>query len=215
LTKTKKENGDLEQYKQKLESQIQNLEKEESNSKAPRDASLYNEKIINDEIEAFSNLKTQLQKYGLDIGEDIPKFVHVVDSINELGFDINKVLTPYQNSVLLKVKYDIFDRQINEMNNEKLRLEQSICVLQAQERLHAQRMYIYEELESMGLGLNKLRFLRNTIVEIAAENSISSTMAVQEFFKSLEKKHDIKLRPYLQDNPQQHNGKSPDKVRLQ
>jgi hypothetical protein len=151
----------------------------------------------------------------LDIGEDIPKFVHVVDSINELGFDINKVLTPYQNSVLLKVKYDIFDRQINEMNNEKLRLEQSICVLQAQERLHAQRMYIYEELESMGLGLNKLRFLRNTIVEIAAENTIRTTMAVQEFFKSLEKKHDIKLRPYLQDNPQQHNGKSPDKVRLQ
>lgn len=64
IDKKKKENGDLEQYKQKLESQIQNLEKEESNSKAHRDASLYNEKIINDEIEAFSNLKTQLQKYG-------------------------------------------------------------------------------------------------------------------------------------------------------
>jgi hypothetical protein len=52
IDKKKKENGDLEQYKQ-------NLEKEESNSKAPRDASLYNEKIINDEIEAFSKLKSR------------------------------------------------------------------------------------------------------------------------------------------------------------
>jgi hypothetical protein len=58
------------------------------------------------------------------------------------------------------------------------------------ESLRAQRMYVYDELEAMGLGLNRLRILRDTIGEIAAENSINSTMAVQEFFKSLEQQYD-------------------------
>jgi hypothetical protein len=73
------------------------------------------------------------------------------------------------------------------------------------ESLHAQRMYVYDELEAMGFGLNELRILRNTIGEIAAENNISSAMAVQEFFKSLEKEYDIKLRPQFQNNQQQYN----------
>jgi hypothetical protein len=49
------------------------------------------------------------------------------------------------------------------------------------ESLHAQRMYVYDELEAMRFGLNELRILRNTIREIAAKNNISSAMAVQEF----------------------------------
>jgi hypothetical protein len=59
----------------KIISMLETLGVDKTNLNNPRDASLYNEKIINDEIEAFSNLNTRLQKYGLDIGEDIPKFV--------------------------------------------------------------------------------------------------------------------------------------------
>jgi len=54
-----------------------------------------------------------------------------------------------------------------------------LSVLQNRESLHAQRMSVYDELEDMGLGLNELRLLRNTIGEIAAENNIGSTMAVE------------------------------------
>jgi hypothetical protein len=130
----------------------------------------------------------------LDFVKDIPKFVQLLDSIKELGFDVNKVLSPYQDSVLLDTRHKILNHQINDMSNAKLGLQQSISVLQNIEGHHAQRMYVYDELESMGLGLNELRILRNTIGEIAAENNIKSTMAVQEFFKSLERQYDIKLR---------------------
>jgi hypothetical protein len=75
----------------------------------------------------------------------------------------------------------MLNHQINDMSNEKLGLEQSISVLQNIEEHHAQRMYVYDKLEAMGLGLNELRILRNTIGEIAAENNINSTMAVRVF----------------------------------
>jgi hypothetical protein len=209
IEEKKNENTKLEDYKRNLESQIQKLQKEEANSKTRRDAALYNEKTTNEEIESFIDLKTGLKVYRLDF-EDIPKFVQLLDSIKELGFDINKVLSPYQDSVLLDTRHKMLNHQINDMSNAKLGLEQSISVLQNIEEHHAQRMYVYDKLEAMGLGLNELRILRNTIGEIAAENNINSTMAVQEFFKSLERQYDIKLMSQFQNNQQQYNKKPHD-----
>jgi hypothetical protein len=210
IEEKKKENTELEQYKQRLESQIQTLEKEEANSRSRRDAALCDEKTTNENIQSFIDLKAKLRIYGLDFLTDIPKFVQVVNSVKELGFDVNKVLSPYQDSVHLDIRHKILTSQINEMSNAKLRLEQNISALRNMESLRAQRMYVYDELEAMGLGLNELRLLRNTIGEIAAENDISSTMAVQEFFKSLEKQYDIKLRSQFQNIQQQYNNKPHD-----
>jgi hypothetical protein len=207
IDEKKNERTKLEDYKRDLISQIQKLQKEEASSKTRRDAALYNEKTTNEEIESFIDLKTELKIYGLDFAKDIPEFVQLVDSIKEGGFDVNKVLSPYQDSVLLDIKHKIFSRQINDVSNTILKLEQNVSFLRNMESLHAQRMD--DELESIGFGLNKLRVLRNTIREIAAENNTSSTMAVEEFFKSLEKQYDIKLRSQFQNNQQQYNNTNP------
>jgi hypothetical protein len=209
IDEKKNENTKLEDYKEDLESQILELQKEEADSKNRLDTALYNEKTTNEEIESVIDLKAQLKIYGLNIDEDIHKFVQLVNDINELGFDVNKVLSPYQDLVLLDTKHKMLNDQINDMSNTKLGLQQSISFLQNIERHRAQRMYVYDELEAMGLGLNELRLLRNTIGEIAAENNIGSTMAVQEFFQCLEKQYDIKLRSQFQNNQQQYNNTRP------
>ena len=209
IEEKKSENTNLEEYKRNLESQIRKLQKEEANSRTRRDAALYDEKTTNQEIESFIDLKTELKAYGLNIDEDIQKFVQIVNDIKELGFNINRILSSYQDLVLLDIKYKMLNDQISDMSNVKLGLEQSISVLQNIERHRAQRMYVYDELEAMGLRLNESRILRNTIGEIAAENNISSTMAVQEFFQCLEKQYDIKLRSQFQNNQQQYNNARP------
>jgi hypothetical protein len=209
IEEKKNENTKLEDYKEDLESQIQKLQKEEANSKNRLDTALYNEKTTNEEIESLIDLKTQLKIYGLNIAEDIQKFAQIVNDINKLGFDVKKVLSPYQDSVLLDTRHKMLNDQINDMSNTKLGLQQSISFLQNIVRHHSQRMYVYDELEAMGLGLNELRLLRNTIGEIAAENNIGSTMAVQEFFQCLEKQYDIKLRSQFQNNQQQYNNTKP------
>ena len=103
------------------------------------------------------------------------------------------------------MKRKILNDQIDEMTNGKLRLEQSCSVLQNMEAVHRRRLNCYYELESMGLGLNELSLLRNTIVEIATENNINSYAAVLDFFKFLEKVYDIKIGSRLQNNHQQYN----------
>ena len=56
----------------------------------------------------------------------------------------------------------------------------------------------------MGFGLTKLKILRNAIKEIAAEDNISSSQAVDKFFEFVEKHYDIKLRQKVQEAQQQH-----------
>ena len=47
----------------------------------------------------------------------------------------------------------------------------------------------------MGLGFNYLKILYNTIREIASENDIIYSLAVvEQFFESLERQYDIKLK---------------------
>lgn len=46
---------------------------------------------------------------------------------------------------------------------------------------HTQAISVYEQLASMGLGLGELTILVNTITELAKENGISESMAVNKF----------------------------------
>ena len=46
---------------------------------------------------------------------------------------------------------------------------------------HTQTISVYEQLACMGLGLRELTFLVNTITELAKENGISESMAVNKF----------------------------------
>ena len=56
----------------------------------------------------------------------------------------------------------------------------------------------------MGFGLTKLKILRNAIKEIAAEDNISFSLAVDKFFEFVEKHYDIKLGQKVQEAQQQH-----------
>ena len=60
--------------------------------------------------------------------------------------------------------------------------------------MHNQRLYVFDEIEAMGFGLNELRLLRNTICEIAYENNTSKDEAFKEFFKFVERTYDVNLK---------------------
>src|SRR5437763_42356 len=59
---------------------------------------------------------------------------------------------------------------------------------------HRQRMLIYEDLEKMGLGLEKLKLLNNTINELALENYIPQSTAVDMFFADLTETCEKKIK---------------------
>ena len=71
-------------------------------------------------------------------------------------------------------------------------LKQNCSILQHMACFHFQKLSVCDELKSMGLGLNELRLLRNTIKEMAAEKGTNYKDDVNQFFESHEKPYDIK-----------------------
>jgi hypothetical protein len=73
-------------------------------------------------------------------------------------------------------------------------LERNCVILENMIGVNYQKLSLCDELRSMGLGFNYLKLLCNTIREIASENGIIYSLAVEQFFESLERQYDMKLK---------------------
>jgi hypothetical protein len=73
-------------------------------------------------------------------------------------------------------------------------LEPNCVILENRISVNYQKLSLIDELSSIGLGFNYLKILCNTIREIAAENGIIYSLAVEQIFESLGRQYDIKLK---------------------
>jgi len=181
-------------------------EEEASYANELRDAALENEKTTVTELREYSNFKAELRRCGISssIADDARKLVQVIYGIKQRGYDVKKILSEYSDIEFMQIKHDILSNQNRELEHRKMDLQSQCSFFESQVNLHSQRLYVYDELDSMGFGLTKLKIIRNTIKEIAAENNIIDyRMAVDRFFESLEQQYDIKLRQKPQKEEEQ------------
>ncbi|HEX5891796.1 MAG TPA: helix-turn-helix domain-containing protein [Nitrososphaeraceae archaeon] len=197
--------------KRALKKDIQNLQKQKKISEEQasaandlRDAALENEKVTVAELREYSKFKTELGKYGLSVDVDTRKLVQVIYGIKQRGYDVKKVLSEYSDIEFTQEKRDMLSTQVRALEDKIVNLRNQYSFLESQVNLHSQRLYVYDELDSMGFGLTKLKILRNAIKEIAAEDNISFSLAVDKFFEFVEKHYDIKLRQKVQEAQQQN-----------
>jgi hypothetical protein len=73
-------------------------------------------------------------------------------------------------------------------------LEPNCVILENRISVNYQKLSLIDELSSIGLGFNYLKILCNTIREIASENGIIYSLAVEQIFESLGRQYDIKLK---------------------
>ena len=103
-------------------------------------------------------------------------------------------MSEYLDLLFIKENRDIFCRQISEVKDEKMRLQDERYFLKAEISRHSQRLYTYDELESIGIGIRELKIFCNAIKEIAAENGISYRVAIEQLFGYLQEEYGIKIR---------------------
>ena len=146
--------------KSTLKQKIQNLKQEErlsqqkaSYAKELCEAALENEKTTVAELKEYSKLKAELEKHGLSIENDFPKFVQVVHGIKQYEWDDNKILSDYSDEQIKQIKCDLRSTQIKESEDKITRLQSECDFLKSQVDQHTQRLYVYAELKSMGFGL--------------------------------------------------------------
>ena len=204
IEQKKNEKRTLKQDIEKLHKEKQEAQQEASYANELRDAALENEKTTVAKLREYSNLKAGLKKYDLDIHTDIPKFVKLVNSIKHYSYNVHQVLSEFEDLQSLKFQCEYLGKRVNQLVNQKKSLEQSCSILQDMASFHSQKLSACDELKSMGLGLNKLRLMINSIKEIAAENNIIDyRLAIDKFFEFLEQRYDIKLRQKVLDEQQQ------------
>ncbi|MCC2647443.1 MAG: hypothetical protein K0R16_246 [Nitrososphaeraceae archaeon] len=194
----------------KIEETKETLEMETSAAKELHDAALQDEKKTTTKLRKCWNLIEELEKHGLDIyNEDISKFVKLIKSLREeYGFNVKEVISEFQDLQSLKLQLEYLPNRVNELVKRKLMLEQNCVILENRISVHYQKLALIDELSSMGLGINYLKILCNTIREIAAENGKSYRIAIEQLFEWVEKLYGaIKLRQKVQEQEQSEYAK--------
>jgi hypothetical protein len=204
IEQKKNENRALKKNIQNLQKQKKISEEEASAANDLRDAALENEKVTVAELREFTKFKTELGKYGLSVVDDTRKLVRVIYGVKQRNeYDVGKILSEYSDIEFMQEKRDMLSKLVRALEDKIVDLRNQYSFLESQVNLHSQRLYVYDELDSMGFGLTKLKILRNAIKEIAAEDNISSSQGVDKFFEFVEKHYDIKLRQKVQEAQQQ------------
>jgi hypothetical protein len=206
----KKEISRLDEETRKQHEEIKSLKEtkrelkiETSTAKELRDVSLQEEKTTTAELKEYSNFKTELRKYGIPI-DDLPKLVQLLYGIRQHGYDVEKVLSEYQDLQFFKDNRAKVWRQTREWEEKKTKLQEECSYLEGEVSRHSQRLSIYYELESLGFGIRELKILCNAIKEIAAENGKSYRVAIEQFLERVEKLYGgIKIRQKIHEEKEE------------
>jgi hypothetical protein len=152
------EKGRLEAKINELNDQKWRLIGDISNLEARHLAALDDQKITEDNLKWYSDLKAELGKNGLAV-DDISQLVKVASGIKQHGFNTEQVLNEFSNLELLKIQCQGYQGSLARLKNQYDTLNRDCSFLQQMVSSHNQSLSTYQELEAMGFGLKELRFL--------------------------------------------------------
>jgi hypothetical protein len=193
IREKKDEKTRLEEEIEKLNVQISTLTQEKRNCESLRDQALLEKEMTISELRWYSNLKSELKKYSIQV-DDVLEFVRLVNNLRQYSnFDVEKVINEFWDLELLRTNHDKLQQDTYSLKNDINSLEQERSTLEADIKIHNQTISTYNSLKTMGFGLKELDFLYDTINEIATENNIPVAKAVKKFLLDVEEQYDKKL----------------------
>ena len=133
-------------------------------------------------------LKRELADRGLEF-DSIHALVNTIEDIHTLGFDAKKIISKVSESDVLETRKNALKVEITKLQKEQASEAIKLEMLKQNSSTHTQAISVYKQLASMGLGLGELTILVNTITELAKENGISESMAVNKFLDDVTQKY--------------------------
>jgi hypothetical protein len=178
--------------KGKLKQETEELEQKILDARSRLDIALNEEATTRDELNQFSSFKAELKKNGVDM-LDNPRFMRAVVGVRSLGFDPRVMVEKLSNIQRLEIDQKALEEKVEFLEKKSQELQLECSNLEKEELVHSYRISIYQDLESMGMGIKELKLLWNTIKEIAAVNNISADEASVKFFSDVRQQYDDKL----------------------
>ncbi|HJS64375.1 MAG TPA: hypothetical protein VJ767_05905 [Nitrososphaeraceae archaeon] len=188
-----KKREEIQKIEQQLKEKNQNLislNDETTAAENRLNKTLENENISSETIEWNYRTKKELENNGIPVNE-LDLFIQCVKGIKNLNYDVRKVLAKYS-------EYEYFVDLIESQKHIHEKMKKDIAAAEFQlaqlnPRINDKRLKLSKifQLEKMGFGLEQLRYLHNTIKEIAKENDIGTDTAVEKFFNDLDDYEEI------------------------
>jgi hypothetical protein len=146
---------------------------------------LEDENITSETIQWINMTKRQLESNGIRSNE-IDSFIQCINGIKSLNYDVKKVLEKYSEHESLDISIESQKHILEKIRKDIETAKFELSFLNPRINTHRLKLSNLFQLESMGFGLEDLRYLLNTIKEIAKENNINTTNAVEKFFNDLD-----------------------------
>jgi hypothetical protein len=181
---------ELEKKLQDLEDEISTLEEQKSELEKGRDLALEQKRKATEEMKSYFDVKQELAKYNISMTEDIQKFARTVKGIAKYRYEPQEVLREFEDNQYLISRRQAQEIIIDEKQKNLAKLKQHDRLLRHAINSHSEKLSLYNELEHSGFGLNELRRLLNTILDITSSYGID---AADKFFKDIETQYDAKL----------------------
>jgi hypothetical protein len=133
------------------------LEQKKSELQISHELMLEQKKKAEYEIKSFLNYKQELEKLGISMTNDMPRFANMVKSIAEYGYDPQRVLEEFRDSQYHQDKLRALKIAINEAQEHFERLESQNSSILKSIGFHSNKADLYNELDFAGFGITELR----------------------------------------------------------
>ncbi|MGB6528482.1 MAG: helix-turn-helix domain-containing protein [Candidatus Nitrosopolaris sp.] len=182
----------LEEEIEKSKAQIGTLREQKEDAELLRDTALQDGKITSIRLKWYSDLKAELEKYGISV-DDISKLAKLVNNLKQYQYNVENVINEFMDLEIRRLNYKYLQENMPPLENRKTYLERECSTLETMKSMHYQVLSKYHDLEIMGFGLNQLQYLWTTVNEIALENNIPPKEAVTKFLSDVERQYNNKL----------------------
>jgi hypothetical protein len=184
--------------KESLEAEIRKINKERDLAEVNYKKSLYRSNITAQALEEYEMVRDYLSGYGLGTA-DLHKLMLALQNVEKHRFDLHQIMKKISNNQSLADE-ELELRKKLALGREELEATKNTSkVLEMDMEQNAIKISYYNDLSSLGFGLEEMKSLKNALVEIAeAKNSGSSASnpadTVKLFFKRLEEYGDLEAR---------------------
>jgi CENP-B N-terminal DNA-binding domain len=191
----KKEKEKLEDSIQKLSQQINESEKVEKEKRQEIQRLSNITKKLSSHYNLFSIIKYKLGQYGIDM-ENLDQFVNCVVGISKENYDVTNVLELIGDYKNLLYYIEFYKNEVEAKKEELNQFNQEINYSKGVLDSYMIKLEFIEELEKMGFGINELKILYDTLMEIGRENINTTNIKTfqdikKEFFNDLKNYDEI------------------------
>lgn len=193
IEQTKIKIKQLENTKNSLSHDINEMTKQKNSLDLSLKKTFEKEKKAAGYFNWYERLRRELlDNYNINLEDEISLFSSIIDEFKKYGYNPQRILNEFRQIETLEFKKVSIQREIDLNATTKTDLLKQISLLTERLRFSNQAMDTYNQLLSMGFGL-ELKQLYNNLVEIALANNIKVAEIVSKFLKDVKEQYDDKV----------------------